>query len=256
MLMHQKKALEEIGATMKSPNAEIHFGIGKMSEIRFEYGASLSAGRFDVQEIGAYSYAGGGTTIMRNVGRIGRFCSIAPNLTTGVEERPTDFISSHRVLQGLAVNHLDEAKDFLERNAAALEKCQTLYKERLGDDANKITIGNDVWIGEGAFIRRGVTIGDGAIIAGRSVVVGDVAPYQIVGGVAAKPIRTRFAPAIVSKLIELKWWLYGLPALEGTDFTDVETACDQIAHNITSNNLPLWRPAAKTVLTDGTVVDS
>jgi len=50
------------------------------------------------------------------------------------------------------------------------------------------TIGNDVWIGQGAFIRSGVTIGDGAIIGARSLVLRDVPPYAIVVGTPAKVI--------------------------------------------------------------------
>ena len=52
----------------------------------------------------------------------------------------------------------------------------------------------------------GVKIGDGAVIAAGAVVVKDVPPYAIVGGVPAKIIRYRFSPEIIEKLLELKWW--------------------------------------------------
>ncbi|GAA3781266.1 Vat family streptogramin A O-acetyltransferase [Corallibacter vietnamensis] len=67
-------------------------------------------------------------------------------------------------------------------------------------------IGNDVWIGHDATIMPGVAIGDGAIIATKAVVTKDVAPYTIVGGNPAKPIKKRFSEDIISKLLELKWW--------------------------------------------------
>lgn len=67
-------------------------------------------------------------------------------------------------------------------------------------------IGNDVWIGHDATIMPGVAIGDGAIIATKAVVTKDVAPYTIVGGNPAKPIKKRFSDDIISKLLELKWW--------------------------------------------------
>ena len=67
-------------------------------------------------------------------------------------------------------------------------------------------IGNDVWIGHDATIMPGVTIGDGAIIATKAVVTKDVAPYTIVGGNPAKPIKKRFSEDIISKLLQLKWW--------------------------------------------------
>lgn len=58
---------------------------------------------------------------------------------------------------------------------------------------SRTVIGRDVWIGREALIRRGVSIGDGAIVGARSVVTGDVMPYQVVVGVPARHVRTRFA---------------------------------------------------------------
>jgi acetyltransferase-like isoleucine patch superfamily enzyme len=55
-----------------------------------------------------------------------------------------------------------------------------------------IAIGDDVWVGYGAIIMSGVTIGNGAIIAAGSVVVKDVEPYTIYGGVPAKKLKNRF----------------------------------------------------------------
>ena len=74
------------------------------------------------------------------------------------------------------------------------------------DNKGDIIIGNDVWIGYDAVIMAGVHIGDGAIIGTRAVVTKDVEPYSIIGGVPAKEIRKRFAPDVVAKLLELKWW--------------------------------------------------
>lgn len=74
------------------------------------------------------------------------------------------------------------------------------------DNKGDIVIGNDVWIGYEAVILAGVTIGDGAIIAARAVVTKDVAPYTIVGGVPAKPIRQRFDGPTIAALLKLRWW--------------------------------------------------
>jgi len=41
------------------------------------------------------------------------------------------------------------------------------------------------------------------------VVVKDVAPYSIVGGVPAKLLRMRFPDADIAFLIELSWWNRG-----------------------------------------------
>ena len=74
------------------------------------------------------------------------------------------------------------------------------------DNKGDIVVGNDVWIGYEAVILAGVTIGDGAIIGARAVVTKDVPPYTIVGGVPAKPIRSRFSQKEIAQLLALKWW--------------------------------------------------
>ena len=67
-------------------------------------------------------------------------------------------------------------------------------------------IGNDVWIGYDALVMPGVTIGNGAIVSARSVVVSDVAPYTVVGGNPARPIKQRFDAAQVATLNQIAWW--------------------------------------------------
>ncbi|MES2039146.1 MAG: Vat family streptogramin A O-acetyltransferase [Pseudomonadota bacterium] len=67
-------------------------------------------------------------------------------------------------------------------------------------------IGNDVWIGYEALIMPGVKIGNGAIISSRSVVVGNVPAYTIVGGNPAKPIRRRFTDDVIDTLEQIAWW--------------------------------------------------
>ncbi|MEV0081953.1 CatB-related O-acetyltransferase [Saccharopolyspora sp. NPDC050642] len=67
-------------------------------------------------------------------------------------------------------------------------------------------VGNDVWFGYQATVMPGVKIGDGAIIAAGALVTSDVAPYTIVGGNPAKPIRRRFDDADVERLLRAAWW--------------------------------------------------
>ena len=67
-------------------------------------------------------------------------------------------------------------------------------------------VGNDVWIGYEALIIPGVRIGNGAIVSSRSVVVSDVAPYSVVGGNPAKPIKHRFEPDVIAALEDIAWW--------------------------------------------------
>jgi acetyltransferase-like isoleucine patch superfamily enzyme len=54
-----------------------------------------------------------------------------------------------------------------------------------------ISIGDRVWIAEGAIVLGGVTIGEGAVVAASAVVTKDVEPFSVVGGVPARVIRQR-----------------------------------------------------------------
>lgn len=96
------------------------------------------------------------------------------------------------------------------------------------DNKGDIVIGNDVWIGYEAVILSGVKIGDGAIIGTRAVVTKDVAPYTIVGGVPARPIRKRFDDETIKALQALCWWDWEfdeiqkkLPALRSGDLAQL-----------------------------------
>lgn len=75
-------------------------------------------------------------------------------------------------------------------------------------------VGNDVWLGMDAVVMPGVTIGDGAIVAARSVVAEDVAPYTIVGGNPARPLKRRFEEEVIDALLEIRWWDWPLEKIE------------------------------------------
>ncbi|MDR1162681.1 MAG: CatB-related O-acetyltransferase [Candidatus Accumulibacter sp.] len=67
-------------------------------------------------------------------------------------------------------------------------------------------VGNDVWFGQNATILPGVRVGDGAIIGASAVVASDVAPYTVVAGNPAKPVRKRFDDELIVLLQTFKWW--------------------------------------------------
>jgi phosphonate metabolism protein (transferase hexapeptide repeat family) len=68
------------------------------------------------------------------------------------------------------------------------------------------TIGHDVWLGHGAIVLPGRNIGTGSVIAAGAIVTKDVAPYTIVAGNPARPVRRRFSQTVEDGLMELAWW--------------------------------------------------
>lgn len=179
----------------------------------------IRGGIFDIEKIGAYSYLGGGDTVIRNVSKIGRFCSIAPNVKIGLVEHPTECLSTSPIIWGGGQNIFDtlDYRDYLTNNSESIANCTEILVNKT---KKKTHIGHDVWIGEAAFVRGGVSIGDGAIIAARAVVTKEVPPFAIVGGIPARIIRFRFANDICTYLLKLKWWNYPINLLNKCDLSD------------------------------------
>ncbi|MEO1602196.1 MAG: CatB-related O-acetyltransferase [Pseudomonadota bacterium] len=90
-------------------------------------------------------------------------------------------------------------------------------------------VGHDVWTGFGATIMAGSHIGSGAVIGAGAVVAGDIPPYAVAVGNPARPVRQRFAPDVVERLLALAWWDWpieqitrALPAIRGGDIDVLE----------------------------------
>lgn len=70
-----------------------------------------------------------------------------------------------------------------------------------------LVVEDDVWFGHNVTILAGTgRIGRGAVVAAGAVVREPVAPYMIVGGVPARPIRPRFGPERIAVLEASQWW--------------------------------------------------
>lgn len=74
---------------------------------------------------------------------------------------------------------------------------------KLTQNDKSVTICGDNWIGANATILKGVIIGEGAVVAAGSLVINDVPPYAIVGGVPAKVIKYRFSSDEIAEHKEL-----------------------------------------------------
>ena len=127
---------------------------------------------------------------------VGRYCSIAYNVFIGAPQHPIEKLTSH------PINSVE--KGFLEKPKP------------------KTIIGNDVWIGANVVVVEGVNISDGAVIGAGAVVVKDVEPYAIVGGVLARLIRHRFSKEVIEDLLKLKWWELPHEEVIKLPFSDVE----------------------------------
>ena len=92
-----------------------------------------------------------------------------------------------------------------------------------------IIIDDDVWIGYRATLLSGIHIGQGAIIAANSVVVNDIPPYAIVGGIPAKIIKYRFSNDVVEKLKTIN--------IGNIDIKGIKKDYQLYCKNITSENV-------------------
>ena len=122
---------------------------------------------------------------------VGKFCNIAAMTRIGPTDHPYGNASLHHFLYRSEL-YWDDAPDD-----------QEFFARR---KARRTVIGPDTWIGHGAIIKPDVTIGAGAIVASGAVVTKDVAPFMIVAGVPATPLRARFTPAVAERMQALAWW--------------------------------------------------
>lgn len=129
---------------------------------------------------------------------IGKFCSIAANVRINALEHPMERLTTHKVSYrpNEYFRYLGVDGEFRARR-----------------QAQRVAIGNDVWIGHGAVITPGVQIGHGAVIGANAVVTKDVPPYHVVGGVPARFIRKRFDNVVIDRLLELEWWNWSVEKL-------------------------------------------
>ena len=136
-------------------------------------------------ELGEYSYISQFSIVNKTT--IGKFCSIANNVSIGLWQHDTD-VTTHTF-------HLYET-------SGGFVKGFTNFKK----DIIQTNIGNDVWIGSNAVIMKGVKIGNGVIIGAGSVVTKDVPDYAIVIGQPAKIHKYRYDEDTITLFLKTNWW--------------------------------------------------
>ncbi len=173
----------------KFKGKELQLGLGsKLVNAEIGYKTYIAHNtQFLNSSLGDYSYINYDALVQFTT--IGKFCSIGPGVKIVLGSHPMHMVSTHPAFYSSGIM----VKSFTDRR---------LYH----DEFKRVTIGNDVWIGEDALIPGGIKIGDGAIIAARAVVTKDVEPYSFVAGVPAKHVKYRFSKEIINQLVKIKWW--------------------------------------------------
>lgn len=165
----------------------------EITEAQFGRYVEIGRGsRVAYSSLGDYSYCDRYADIAN--AEIGKFANIASFTRIGPTDHPMEQASLHHFHYRSAEYWDDEPND------------ADFFAHRHGRVAK---IGHDTWIGHGAVVRPEVSIGHGAVIAAGAVVTRDVAPYEIVAGVPARPMRARFSDDVKERLIALAWWDWG-----------------------------------------------
>lgn len=145
---------------------------------------------------------------------IGRYCSI--NGTARIyNNHPLDYVTTHPFIDHPMFYPWEKQ---VQRNQAILKYGKyfdnAAYENSPLRKNLPVVIGNDVWIGANVIILPGVHIGNGAVLAAGSIVVRDVEPYAIVGGVPAKVIRYRYNKEQIEQFQKIEWWNWDMQKIE------------------------------------------
>lgn len=122
---------------------------------------------------------------------LGKFSNIAAFVRIGATDHPMNKASLHH-FHYRSADYFDDA----EHDADWFAQRRT----------RRTVIGQDTWLGHGAQVRPEVRIGHGAVVAGGAIVTKDVAPYMIVAGIPAVPIRARYSAQVAERMMALAWW--------------------------------------------------
>lgn len=138
------------------------------------FGHHVTIGRFaQIRPSGYYGREIGEGLIVGNNSNVGPYCYIG---CSGLVTIGDNVLMGPRVSM-IAENHNIEDMDRPIRQQ--------------GVTRQPITIENDCWLGSSSVILAGTHIGKGAVVAAGAVVIQDVEPNTIVGGVPARLIKRR-----------------------------------------------------------------
>lgn len=135
---------------------------------------------------------------------IGAFCSIASGLKIVSGQHP-----------GVECREAISNFPFHEHGWGMYPQCR---------NSGRVVIDSDVWIGQDVSIMAGVYVAPGAVLGAGAMVTKDVAPYTVVAGNPARPVRRRFTLEQAAALLGIAWWRWpdekiaaALPAMADID---------------------------------------
>jgi phosphonate metabolism protein (transferase hexapeptide repeat family) len=205
---HGPDRTRELGPepTLHDPVTISESELGEWTEVRA--GARLSQ-----SAIGNYTYLM--ERVQLDYATVGRFGNVAADARLGPTNHPIDRPTAHHFTYRAAMYGMGEDDE-------------SIFEWRADQP---VEVGHDVWVGHGAVVLPGVTIGNGAVVGAGAVVTRDVAPYTVVAGVPAEPIRRRFDTEVARRIEATEWWEWDhetlaerLPA-----FRDLETFLERYA---------------------------
>ena len=191
-LLERKKAMASVlGFNAHWNSTSVNCSFGEYSHLM--RGAEVSDSSF-----GRFTRISGGAVTKA---KVGSFCAISKGaIVGGGGEHPLDQISFHSV--------------FYMSNKLQHPKMCFAERQLYDDDVRDVIIGNDVWVGSNSVVKSGVEIGTGAVIGNSALVVRDVPPYAVVGGVPARIIKYRHSDELISELLRSQWWKWSVPQLK------------------------------------------
>lgn len=173
-----------------SPDGAVIHPTAQVVTSQFEAWTEVGEGsRITNSTFEAYAYCDRYADIANTT--VGRFSNIAAMTRIGPSDHPFSHAAQHHFLYRSSYYWEDAEDDPAFFTARA---------------ARRTSLGADCWIGHGAIIKPEVSVGIGAIVASGAVVTKDVPSFMIVAGCPATPLRPRFDPLTIDRLLALAWW--------------------------------------------------
>ena len=205
---HGPDRTRELGPepTLHDPVTISESELGEWTEVRA--GARLSQ-----SAIGNYTYLM--ERVQLDYATVGRFGNVAADARLGPTNHPIDRPTANHFTYRAAMYGMGEDDE-------------SIFEWRADQP---VEVGHDVWVGHGAVVLPGVTIGNGAVVGAGAVVTRDVAPYTVVAGVPAEPIRRRFDTEVARRIEATEWWDWDRETLAERlpAFRDLETFLERYA---------------------------